>query len=148
MSETNIQHQIKYPWVTLGSDAGAPSAEGVFLLSHSHPRAYGNVARLLAKYVRDQKAMSTRQAVRRLTGLPAANLKLDRRGLLRAGFYADIVVFDPAKIQDHATYDKPHQYATGVQHVFVNGVQVLKDGEPTGTPAGRFVRGPGYAGSR
>jgi N-acyl-D-amino-acid deacylase len=148
MSEVNIQRQIKYPWVALGSDAGAPSAEGSFLLSHSHPRAYGNFARFLGKYVRDQKAMSTRQAVRRLTGLPAANLKLHRRGLLRAGYYADIVVFDLKSIQDHATYEKPHQYATGVQHVFVNGVQVLKDGEPTGAPAGRFVTGPGFSGSR
>jgi len=148
MSEQNIKRQIKRGWVSLGSDAGAPSAEGVFLESHTHPRAYGNFARLFAKYVREEKALSLQEAVRRVTSLPAGNLRLHRRGGVLEGFYADVVVFDPAGMRDHATYEKPHQYSTGVVHVFVNGKQVLKDGEPTGAPAGRFVRGPGYSGAR
>ena len=148
MSDANLKNQIKHKWVSLGSDAGAPSAEGVFLESHTHPRTYGNFARLFATYVREEKVLSLQEAVRRLTGLPAGNLKIEKRGLLRQGFYADVVVFDPEKIQDHATYEKPHQYATGVRQVFVNGKQVLKDGEPTGVAAGRFVRGAGFAGRR
>ena len=144
MSEDNIRKQLKLPWVSFDSDAESLAPEGVFLKSNPHPRAYGNFARLLGRYVRDEKVMSIAEAIRRLTSLPAANLKLDRRGALKAGHYADVVVFDPNTIQDHATFDKPHQYSTGVTHVFVNGVQVLKAGEHTGATPGRFVRGPGY----
>lgn len=144
MSEENIKKQIALPWVSFGSDAGSLAPEGVFLKSNTHPRAYGNFARLLGKYVRDEKVIALPEAVRRLTSLPAANLKLDRRGWLKAGYFADVVVFDPATIQDHATFEKPHQYSTGVVHVFVNGTQVLKDGEHTGATPGRVVRGPGW----
>jgi N-acyl-D-amino-acid deacylase len=143
MDEDNIKRQIALPWVSFGSDAGAPSAEGVFLLSQDHPRAYGNVARLLGKYVRDEQAVPLPEAIRRLTSLPVSNLGISDRGSLKPGYFADIVVFDPATIADHATYARPAQYATGVAQVFVNGVQVLKDGEPTGAAAGRFVKGPG-----
>jgi N-acyl-D-amino-acid deacylase len=146
MSEDNVRKEIALPWLSFGSDAEAPSTEGVFLKSNPHPRTYGNVARLLGRYVRDEKVIPLEEAVRKLTSLPAANLKIRDRGLLKAGYFADVVVFDPAKIQDHATFDKPHQYATGVRQVFVNGVQVLKDGEPTGAAAGRVVRGPGWTG--
>jgi len=146
MSEDNIRKQIALPWVSFGSDAPSLAPEGVFLKSNPHPRTYGNVARLLGKYVRDEKVISLEEAVRRLTSLPAATLKLRNRGSLKAGFHADVVVFDPKTITDHATYDKPHQYSTGVQHVFVNGVQVLKDGEHTGATPGRVVRGPGWKG--
>ena len=146
MSEDNVRREIALPWVSFGSDAEAPATEGVFLKSNPHPRTYGNVAKLLGQYVRDEKVIPLEAAVRKLTSLPAANLKIRDRGLLKAGYFADVVVFDPAKIQDHATYDKPHQYATGVRQVFVNGVQVLKDGEPTGAAAGRVVRGPGWTG--
>jgi N-acyl-D-amino-acid deacylase len=144
MSEDNIRKQLKLPWVSFDSDAESLAPEGVFLKSNPHPRAYGNVARLLGRYVRDEKVVTLEDAIRRLTSLPAANLKLDRRGALRIGHYADVVVFDPRTIQDHATFDKPHQYSTGMKHVFVNGVQVLKAGEHTGATPGRFVRGPGY----
>ncbi|WP_426169295.1 N-acyl-D-amino-acid deacylase family protein [Sandarakinorhabdus sp. DWP1-3-1] len=143
MTEANVKRQIGLPWVGFGSDAGAPAAEGVFLLSQDHPRAYGNVARLLGKYVRDEKATTLPDAIRRLTSQPVANLGIKERGLLKAGYFADVVVFDPATIADHATFAKPAQYATGVAQVFVNGIQVLKDGEPTGAAAGRFVKGPG-----
>jgi N-acyl-D-amino-acid deacylase len=146
MSEDNVKKEIALPWVSFGSDAEAPSAEGVFLRSSAHPRTYGNVARLLGHYVRDEKVIPLEEAVRKLTSLPATNLKIRERGLLKPGYFADVVVFDPARIADHATYDKPHQYATGVRQVFVNGVQVLKDGEPTGAAAGRVVRGPGWKG--
>jgi N-acyl-D-amino-acid deacylase len=144
MSEENIKKQIALPWVSFGSDAGSLAPEGVFLKSNTHPRAYGNFARLLGNYVRDEKVITLPEAVRRLTSLPAANLKLDRRGWLKAGYFADVVVFDPATIQDHATFERPHQYSTGVVHVFVNGTQVLKDGEHTGATPGRVVRGPGW----
>ena len=144
MWEDNIRKQIKLPWVSFGSDAGSEAPEGVFLKSNPHPRAYGNVARLLGKYVRDEKLIPLEEAIRRLTLLPATNLHIQQRGFLKAGYYADVVVFDPATVQDHATYERPHQYATGVVHVFVNGVQVLKDGEHTGAKPGRVVRGPGY----
>jgi len=144
MSEDNVRKQLKLPWVSFGSDEGSLAPEGVFLKSNPHPRAYGNVARLLGKYVRDEKIIPLEQAIHRLSGLPAENLKLDHRGALKPGFYADVVVFDPAKIQDHASFDKPHQYATGVRDVFVNGVQVLKDGEHTGAKPGQVVRGPGW----
>jgi N-acyl-D-aspartate/D-glutamate deacylase len=144
MSEENVKKQIRLPWVSFGSDAGSLATEGVFLKSNVHPRAYGNVARLLGKYVRQEKVITLAEAVRRLTSLPASNLKLDRRGRLQKGYYADVVVFDPRTITDHATYEKPHQYATGMVDVFVNGVQVLKDGEHTGAKPGRVVRGPGW----
>ncbi|HKI03623.1 MAG TPA: D-aminoacylase [Thermoanaerobaculia bacterium] len=146
MSEDNVRRQVAIPWLSFGSDAEAPTAEGVFLKSNPHPRAYGNFARVIGKYVRDEKVVPLEEAVRKLTSLPASNLKIRERGLLKEGYFADIVVFDPAKVQDHATFDKPHQYSTGVQHVFVNGVQVLRDGEPTGAAAGRVVRGPGWTG--
>jgi N-acyl-D-amino-acid deacylase len=144
MSEENIRKQLKLPWVSFDSDAESLAPEGVFLRSNPHPRAYGNVARLLGRYVREEKVIALEEAIRRLTSLPAANLKLDGRGALKAGHFADVVVFDPATIQDHATFDAPHQYSTGMRHVFVNGVQVLKAGEHTGATPGRFVRGPGY----
>ena len=144
MSEENIRKQIKLPWVSFSSDAESPAPEGPFLKSNTHPRAYGNVARLLGKYVRDEKLIPPEEAIRRLTSLPATNLKIQQRGLLKPGYFADVVIFDPAKIQDHATFEKPHQYSTGVVHVFVNGTQVLKDGEHTGAKPGRVVRGPGY----
>jgi N-acyl-D-amino-acid deacylase len=146
MSEDNVRKQIKLPYMAFGSDAEAPATEGAFLLSNTHPRAYGNVARLLGRYVRDEKLIPLGEAVRRLTLLPATNLKLRQRGKLAPGYFADVVVFDPAKVADRATFDKPHQYAVGVEQVFVNGVQVLKDGEPTGKAAGRVVRGPGWTG--
>ena len=144
MSEENVRKQVMLPFMSFGSDAESMAPEGVFLKSNPHPRAYGNFARLLGKYVRDEKVISLQEAVRRLTSLPASDLKLRRRGALNVGNYADIVVFDAAKISDHATYDKPHQYSTGMIHVFVNGAQVLKDGEHTGAKPGRVVRGPGW----
>ena len=144
MSEENVQKQIRRPWVSFGSDEGSFAPEGVFLKSNPHPRAYGNFARLLGKYARDEKLLSLAEAVRRLTSLPAANLKLPKRGYLRPGYFADLVVFDPDSIRDHATYSRPHQYSTGVVDVFVNGVQVLKSGEHTGAMPGRVVRGPGW----
>jgi N-acyl-D-aspartate/D-glutamate deacylase len=144
MSEDNIKRQIALPWVSFSSDAGSMAPEGVFLKSSTHPRAYGSFARLLGKYVRDEKVISLEEAVRKLAALPAKNLRLEGRGLLAPDYFADIVVFDPAKIRDVATYEKPHQYATGMVHVFVNGTQVLKDGEHTGAKPGRALRGPGY----
>jgi len=132
--------------VSFGSDEGSYAPEGVFLKSNVHPRAYGNFARLLGRYVRDEKILPMQEAIRRLTALPAENLKLRARGKLVPGYYADIVIFDPEKIQDHATFDKPHQYSTGVRDVFVNGVQVLRNGEHTGALPGRVVRGPGWTG--
>ncbi len=146
MSEENVRRQIALPWVSFGSDGASQAAEGVFLESSTHPRAYGNFARLLGKYVREEKVIPLEEAIRRLTLLPAANLKLRRRGSLSAGHYADIVVFNPDTIRDHATFENPHQYATGVSHVLVNGVQVLEDGEHTGALPGRVVRGPGWTG--
>ncbi len=143
MSEENIKRQIKLPWVSFGSDGGSMATEGVFLQSSTHPRAYGNFARLLGKYVREEKVISLEEAIRRLTGLPATNLELDRRGLLKAGMFADVVVFDPKTIADKATFEQPHQYAIGMRHVFVNGVQVLKDGEHTSNKSGRALWGPG-----
>ena len=143
MDEANVKRQIALPWMSFASDAGAPSAEGVFLLSNDHPRAYGNVAKLLGHYVRDEKVTTLPEAIRRLTSLPVSNLGIAARGFLKPGYFADVVVFDPATIADHSTYAKPAQYATGVSQVFVNGRQVLKDGEPTGVAAGRFVKGPG-----
>ncbi len=143
MSEENIKKELRQPWVSLGSDAASMAPEGVFLKSSTHPRAYGNFARLLGKYVREEKVISLTEAVRRLTGLPATNLGLDRRGFLRTGMFADVVVFDPATIADRATFENPHQYSVGVKHVFVNGIQVLKDGEHTDAKPGRALWGPG-----
>jgi N-acyl-D-amino-acid deacylase len=145
MSEENIRRKIAQPWMTFGSDAESLAPNGKFLLSNPHPRAYGTFARLLGKYVRDEKVISLQEAIRRLTSLPAENLKIRERGILEEGNFADVVVFDPAKIQDHATFADPHEYSTGVQHVLVNGVPVLLDGEHTGATPGRFVKGPGYA---
>ncbi len=147
MSEENVRRGLGLPWVSFGSDAGSMAPEGDFLKSSTHPRAYGNFARLLGRYVRDEGVISLEEAIRRLTAFPAENLGLDRRGRLRPEFFADVVVFDPTAIRDHATFAEPHQYATGVRHVFVNGVQVLKDGEHTGALPGRVVRGRGWKGA-
>jgi N-acyl-D-amino-acid deacylase len=144
MNEENVKRQMTLPYMSFGSDAGAPATEGWFLKSSTHPRAYGNFARLLGKYVRDEQVISLEEAVYRLTSLPASNLKIQNRGLLKPGFYADVVVFDPEKVQDHATFERPHQYSTGMVHVFVNGVQVLQEGEHTEARPGRVVRGPGW----
>lgn len=144
MSEENVRKKVGLPWMAFGSDAGSMAPEGVFLKSSTHPRAYGNFARLLGKYVRDEQAVLLEEAIRRLTSFPADNLKLGSRGRLEVDYFADVVVFDPETIQDHATYEDPHQYATGMKHVFVNGVAVLRDGEHTGALPGRFLRGPGY----
>ena len=146
MSEDNVKREVALPWMSFGSDEGSEAPEGVFLKSSNHPRAYGNVAKLLGHYVRDEKATSLPDAIRRLTSLPATNLGIRQRGSLKAGYYADVVVFDPATIADHATYDKPKQLATGVDDVFVNGVQVLRSGKHTGAKPGRVVRGPGWTG--
>ena len=146
MSEDNVKKKIAKPWMTFGSDAESMAPEGKFLLSNPHPRAYGTFARLLGKYVRDEQVISLQEAIRRLTSLPASYLKIRDRGALEETNFADIVVFDPAAIQDHASFAEPHQFATGVQHVIVNGVPVLLDGEHTGATPGRFVKGPGYAG--
>ncbi len=148
MSEENLRKKVSLPWVSFGSDAGSLAPEGVFLKSNPHPRAYGNFSRLLGNYVREEGILSLQEAIRRLTSLPASNLKLNRRGSLKPGFFADIVVLDPAAIRDHATFDCPHQYSTGVIHVFVNGVQVLRDGEHTGATPGRVIRGPGWKGHK
>ena len=144
MSEDNIKRQLALPYVSFGSDAGAPANKGIFLKSNEHPRAYGNFARLLGKYVRDEKVITLEEAVRRLTTLPASNLKITKRGALKNGYFADVVVFDPATIQDHATFEKPHQLSTGVRDMFVNGVAVLRNGAHTGAKPGVVVRGPGY----
>jgi len=146
MSEDNVKKKIAQPWMSFGSDAESMAPEGKFLLSNPHPRAYGTFARLLGKYVRDEKVISLQEAVRRLTSLPAKNLKLRKRGALEENYFADVVVFDPATVRDHATFTEPHQYSTGVRDVIVNGVPVLLDGEHTGATPGRFVKGPGYAG--
>jgi len=143
MDEENIKKQIKYPWVSFGSDAESEAPEGAFLKSNPHPRAYGNFARLLGKYVREEKVISLQEAIRRLSGLPATNLGLDRRGFLKPGYFADVVIFDANTIADKATFDKPHQFAVGVRDVFVNGVQMLKNGEHAGKFSGRALWGPG-----
>ena len=143
MNEENIKKQIRQPWVSFGSDAGSMAPEGVFLKSSTHPRAYGNFTRLLGKYVREEKVISLEEAIKRLSGLPATNLGLDHRGFIKEGMFADVVIFDPATVADRATFEKPHQYSIGMKHVFVNGVQVLKDGEHTGAKPGRALWGPG-----
>jgi N-acyl-D-amino-acid deacylase len=146
MSEDEVRRKVALPFMSFGSDGTAVSAEGIFLKSNLHPRGYGNFARVLARYVRDEKIITLEDAVRRMTAHPAAVLGLRDRGRLEAGFHADVVVFDPETIQDHATYVQPHQYATGVSHVIVNGVEALRDGEPTAARPGRFVRGRGWTG--
>jgi N-acyl-D-amino-acid deacylase len=143
MSEENVRKQIRLPWVSFGSDASSMAPEGDFIKSATHPRAYGNFARLLGKYVREEKLIPLEEAIRRLSGLPASNLGLAGRGLLKESMFADVVVFDPATIADRATFEKPHQYSVGVRHVVVNGKPVLKDGEPTGALPGRALKGPG-----
>ena len=144
MDEKNIEKKIAQPWMSFGSDAESMAPEGVFLQSNPHPRAYGTFARLLGKYVREEQVISLPEAIRRLTSLPAQNLKIKDRGSLKPGYYADLVIFDPDKVTDHATFDSPHQYSTGIDEVFVNGVQVLKGGEHTGAKPGAVVRGPGW----
>jgi len=143
MSEENVKKEIAKPWISFCSDEASQAPEGVFLKSNPHPRAYGSFVRVLGKYVRDEKVITLPEAIRRLSAFPATNLGLDHRGMLKEGMFADVVVFDPATIADHATFEKPHQYATGVKHVFVNGVQVIKDGEHTGAKPGRALWGPG-----
>jgi N-acyl-D-amino-acid deacylase len=135
---------LRLPWVSFGSDAASIASESVFLNARPHPRTYGNFARLLGHYVRDERVLPLQEAVRRLTSLPAANLGIRERGALRQGYYADLAIFDPASIADRATFADPHQYAVGMRHVFVNGGQVLANGEPTGATPGRVVRGPGW----
>jgi len=144
MSEDNVRRQVQLPWISFGSDAASQSAEGVFLKSGAHPRTYGNFARLLGRYVRDEKLIPLEEAVYRLTTLPATNLGIKERGALKPGYHADVVIFDPAAIADRSTFEKPHQYSVGVRDVFVNGVAVLKDGEPSGATPGRAVRGAGW----
>jgi len=146
MSEDNVRRKAAQPWMSFGSDAAAPAAEGVFLQSNPHPRAYGTFARVLAEFVRERRILPLREAIRRMTSFPAANIGITGRGRLAEGWFADVVVFDPAVIDDRATFEEPHQYAVGVQHVFVNGEQVIRDGEHTGALPGRVVRGPGWAG--
>jgi N-acyl-D-amino-acid deacylase len=146
MSEDEVRRKVALPYMSFGSDGAALSAEGIFLKSGAHPRAYGNFARVLGRYVRDEKLVTIQDAVRRMTSHPAAVLGLPDRGRLKAGYLADVVVFDPAKIQDHATFVKPHQYATGVSQVVVNGVLALENGEPTVARPGRFVRGRAWTG--
>lgn len=143
MTEDNLRKEVRLPYMSFGSDAGAYAPEGVFLNENPHPRGYGNFARLLAKYVREEKLVSLEDAIHRMTGLPATNLRLEKRGTIEPGNFADLAIFDAQTIQDHATFDKPHQLATGMRHVFVNGTQVLKDGEHTGAKPGRVVKGPG-----
>ncbi len=144
MTEDNIRKKVALPWVAFCSDGSSIAPEPPFTNSQPHPRAYGSFARLLGKYVREEKIIPMEEAIRRLTSFPASNLKIKDRGSLKAGYFADVVVFDPATIIDHATFEEPHQLATGVHHVFVNGVQVLRHGEHTGAFPGRFVKGPGW----
>ena len=143
MDEANVQKQVALPWVSFGSDEGSFAPEGVFLRFNPHPRAFGNFARVLGKYTRDEKRLTLSEAIRKLSKLPATNLKIKKRGELKVGNYADVVIFDPAKVKDNASFEKPHQYASGMIHVLVNGVAVLKNGEHTGATPGRFVKGPG-----
>lgn len=145
-SEDVVRRAIALPWVSFASDEASLAPQGVFLKSNPHPRAYGSFARVLGKFVRDERLISMQEAIRKLATLPAHNLKIERRGELKAGYFADVVIFDPETIQDHATFVQPHQYATGMLHVFVNGEQVLRNGEHTGATPGRVVRGPGWVG--
>jgi len=138
-----VKKELRKPWISFGSDESSQAPEDPFTKSNPHPRAYGNFARVLGKYCRDEKVLSLPEAIRRLSAQPASNLELDHRGMLKEGMFADVVVFDPKTITDHATFDKPHQYATGMKHVFVNGVQVIKEGEHTYAKPGRALLGPG-----
>jgi N-acyl-D-amino-acid deacylase len=144
MSEENIAKKVAVPWVSFCSDAGSFTNEGVFLKQSTHPRAYGSFVRVIGKYARDEGVISLEEGIRKLTSLPAENLKLKYRGKLQPGYFADIVVFDPAGVKDLATFEEPHQYAEGVIHVWVNGQQVIQNGTHTGATPGRFVKGPGY----
>lgn len=144
MNEENVKKQIALPWVSFGSDEGSYTTAGVFLKSNAHPRAYGNFTRVIGKYSRDEHVLTLEKAIYKLAKLPATNLKLQKRGELKVGNYADVLVFDAAKMNDYSTYDKPHQYSTGMIQVFVNGIQVLKNGAHTGAMPGRFIKGPGY----
>jgi N-acyl-D-amino-acid deacylase len=144
MNEENLRKQVALPWLSFGSDEASYTNEGVFLKSNAHPRAYGNFTRVLSNYVRDEKIITLPEAIRKLTKLPATNLKLEKRGELKTGYYADIVIFKLANVKDNSTFDKPHQYAEGMLHVFVNGIAVLKNGQHTGSTPGRFVKGPGW----
>jgi N-acyl-D-amino-acid deacylase len=144
MTEENVKRQIQLPYISFGSDAESSTASGNFLKIPTHPRAYGNFSRLLGKYVREEKVISLEEAIRRLTSLPASNLKIQKRGALMPGYFGDVAIFDPTKIADHATFENPHQYSTGMVHVFVNGTQVLENGEHTNARPGRVVRGPGW----
>ncbi|WP_408589839.1 N-acyl-D-amino-acid deacylase family protein [Novosphingobium sp.] len=148
MSEDNVRREVALPWVSFGSDAGAPAPEGVFLQSSDHPRTYGNFARVLGRYVRDEHRLTLAEAIRKLSAMPAQNLSLKDRGMLKKGYFADIVVFDPVTIQDHATFEKPAQLATGVSDVIINGGFALKDGKATGAPTGRFVHGRAWTGAQ
>jgi N-acyl-D-amino-acid deacylase len=143
MSEENVKKEMAKPWVSFGSDEASQAPEGNFIKSNCHPRAYGTFARVLGKYVREEKVLTMEEAIRKLTSLPATNLGLDRRGLVQEGMFADVVVFDPKTVADKATFEKPHQYAVGMKHVFVNGTEVLKEGEHTGAKPGRALWGPG-----
>jgi N-acyl-D-amino-acid deacylase len=144
MSEENVLKKLALPWVSFNSDSASLAPEGLFLNGNPHPRAYGSFARLLGKYVREEGIITLPEAVRRLAALPADVLKIRERGRLRAGYFADLAIFDPGKIQDNATFAEPLQYASGMVHVLVNGVQVVKDGDHTGATPGQVVRGPGY----
>ena len=144
MSEENIAKKVAVPWISFCSDAGSFANEGVFLKQSTHPRAYGSFIRVIGKYARDESVISLQEGIRKLTSLPAANLKIPLRGKLQTGYYADVVVFDPDQVKDKATFEEPHQYAEGMVHVLVNGEQVIKDGTHTGALPGRFVKGPGY----
>ena len=146
MSEENLERNLRWPHTMIGSDAGSMAPEGAFLQFNPHPRAYGTFARFLGRYVREREVMPLEEAIRRLTSLPAQSIAIRERGALEAGYFADVVVFDPAAIADHASFAEPHAYSTGVRDVFVNGVQVLRDGEHTGARPGRVVRGPGWTG--
>jgi N-acyl-D-amino-acid deacylase len=146
ISEENIKRQIALPWITFNSDADAPAPEGVFLKSNRHPRTYGNFARVLGKYVRDEKVIALEQAIRKLTALPTSVISIPERGLLQQGYFADVVIFDPSTVQDHATFENAHQLATGVEHVWVNGIQALKNGEASRASSGRAVRGRAWTG--
>jgi len=146
-SEDIVRRAVSLPWVSFNTDAASLAPEGVFLNSNTHPRAYGSLTRVLGKYVREEGVLTFQEAIRKLAALPAQTLRIEKRGELKPGFYADVVVFDPDTIQDHATFIEPHQYSTGMVHVFVNGEQVLRDGEHTGATPGRFVRGPGWTGT-
>jgi N-acyl-D-amino-acid deacylase len=146
MSEENVAKGVALPWVSFGSDAESSAPEGVFLENSTHPRAYGNFARVLGKYVREEQVITLPDAIRKLTKLPATNLKIQDRGELKENYFADIVIFDPSEIQDHATFEDPRQYSTGMRHVLINGEIVLREGEHTGSLPGQVVHGPGWRG--